>query len=223
MTRFLALLFFLILIMPVRAQQGQAWYPLRADDGSPVANHPVPNDLEADIAGLPGIAVVGNPHGDVTLVEFYDVNCPFCRAAAPDIAALVKADHDLKLVLVPFPVLGIPSIQATRVELALIGTVPAQTFYAFHRNLYAGRGVADGERALATAVALGFDRQKLVAAANTDATTEAMKAHVRLGDRLGLAATPAFVIKSTAIVGYPGPRSLAGIVSAVRRCDKITC
>ncbi|MGA8158195.1 MAG: thioredoxin domain-containing protein, partial [Rhodoplanes sp.] len=100
------------------AQNENSWYPLKADDGSNVVNYRVPVELESRIEALPGVVIVGNPRGDVTLVEFYDLNCPFCRKAARDIASLVKSDDELKLVLVPFPVLGVPSIQAGRVELA---------------------------------------------------------------------------------------------------------
>ncbi|HWE77199.1 MAG TPA: thioredoxin domain-containing protein [Pseudolabrys sp.] len=71
-------------------------------------------EIESQIDKLPGIVSVGNRHGDVTLVEFYDVNCPFCRAASPDIEAMLKSNPELRLILVPLPMLGIPSIQRTR-------------------------------------------------------------------------------------------------------------
>ncbi|HVY59952.1 MAG TPA: thioredoxin domain-containing protein [Xanthobacteraceae bacterium] len=209
-------------LFPLQAG-AQARYPLAADDGSPVANHPIPAGSTSEIVAMPGVIAVGNPRGDVTLVEFYDVNCPYCRKAAAELGELIQTDHGLKLVLVPFPVLGIPSIEASRVELALAAVAPAPTFYRFHRELYAGRGTVDGERALAAAAQLGFDRQKLIPAANTDQITEIMKAHVRLGNALGLAATPSFVLGPTAIVGYPGRESLGKMVQSVRRCGQVTC
>ncbi len=95
--------------------------------------------------------VAANPQGDVTLVEFYDLNCPFCRRASAEIETMVKADPRLRLVLVPFPVLGIPSVLAGRVELAVAKSVPPEKFYEFHRAVYAGRGTIDGQRALAVA------------------------------------------------------------------------
>src|SRR5690348_12851146 len=101
----------ILVLAPFAAQADEGYYPLKADDGETIANHRVPVEIESRIEQTPGIVSVGNPKGDVTLVEFYDVNCPFCRAASPDIAALLKGNPELRLILVPFPVFGIPSIQ----------------------------------------------------------------------------------------------------------------
>ena len=201
----------------------QAPLPIRADDGTLIANHPVSAELEGRIARLPGIVVVGNPEGDVTLAEFYDLNCPYCRKAAADIAEMIRTDRKLRVVLVPFPVLGIPSILAGRVELAVARLAPPQKFYEFHRKIYAGRGVVDGNRALSVARDLGVDERAVLAIANEDTVTETMKAHARLGDALGLAATPSYVIKGVAIVGHPGRKALQSAVRSVRRCGKVIC
>src|SRR6185312_8347845 len=141
----------ILLAVPFVAQADEGYYPIKADDGETIANHRVPVEIESQIEKLPGIVAVGNPHGDVTLVEFYDVNCPFCRAASPDIEEMLKGNPELRLILVPFPVLGIPSIQGTRVELAVARLTSASNFYKFHRMLDADRGVVDGARALAAA------------------------------------------------------------------------
>jgi protein-disulfide isomerase len=204
-----------------RAQDN--WFPLKGDDGAPVSNHRVPVELANEIERLPGIVTLGNPAGDVTLVEFYDLNCPYCRKAAPDIAEIVRADKELKLILVPFPVLSIASIQGSRIEIALAALATPGQFYDFHRKIYAGRGVVDGARTLAVAKDAGFDAKKLTEAADQDQVSEVMKSHVRLGNALGLAATPSFVIKGVAIVGYPGRKALDSIVQSVRRCDNVVC
>jgi protein-disulfide isomerase len=213
----------LVSVAGVRAQNESSWYPLKADDGSDVVNYHVPVELESQIEELPGIVIAGNPHGDVTLVEFYDLNCPFCRTAAPEIATLVKSDDELKLVLVPFPVRGVPSIQAGRVELALARLATPKQFYEFHHRIYEGRGVVDATRALAIAKEMGFPSDQLTKAADDEAVTKAMIAHVRLGNSMGLGATPAFVIKGAAILGYPGGKALAEIVRSIRTCDKVAC
>jgi protein-disulfide isomerase len=213
----------LVLSAPLAAQADDGWYPIKADDGTAIANHRVPVEVESQIEKLPGIVIVGNPHGEVTLNEFYDVNCPYCRAASADIDALVHSNPQLRLVLVPFPVLGIPSIQGTRVELAVARLVPAQKFYAFHRQLDVTRGVVDGNRALAAAKALGLDVAKILKIANEDSLADVMTAHVHLGDALAIAATPGFVIKGVVIVGYPGPKALANVIQSVQRCDNVVC
>jgi protein-disulfide isomerase len=204
-----------------RAMATVAEIPLTGDDGQLVPNHAV--KVLGPIDTLPGVVTVGNPNGKTALVEFYDLNCPYCRIASADIADMVDLDRELKLVLVPFPVLGIPSIAASRVELAVakLGT-PAQ-FYEFHRKVYAQRGVTDGARALEIARGLGLDIEALAKLGDSEEITATMKDHVRLGDSLGLAATPAFIIASVAILGYSGRYRLQAIVDASAACGKIVC
>ena len=117
---------------------------------------------KASAEKLPGAVVAANPKGDVTLVEFYDLNCPYCRRASADVDALIAADKKLQLVLVPFPVLGMPSILAGRVELAVSKTASAGAILSFHRKVYEGRGAIDGQRALAVVRDLKLDEQKIV-------------------------------------------------------------
>jgi protein-disulfide isomerase len=167
--------------------------------------------------------IAANPNGKTTLIEFYDLNCPFCRIASTDIADMVDVDQGLRLVLVPFPVLGIASIAASRVELAVakLGT-PAQ-FYDFHRKIYAQRGTTDGQRALEIAHGLGFDVAALTKLGDSDAVTAIMKNHLMLGNSLGLAATPAFIIAGVAVLGYPGRYRLQALVDAASTCGKVQC
>ena len=204
-----------------RSMQLVSEYPLLNDDGQRLPNHSV--KLAGPIDKLPGVVVAANPAGETTLVEFYDLNCPFCRIASADVADMVAVDPGLRLVLVPFPVLGIASIAASRVELAVAkrGT-PAQ-FYDFHRKIYAQRGTTDGLRALDVARGLGFDERSLTKLGDSDEITKIMKAHVALGDALGLVATPAFIIDGVAILGYPGRDGLQKIVDGSRTCGKVAC
>lgn len=211
-----------LLVVPFAAQ-AEGYYPLPTDDGHAVGNHRVPVEIESRIEKLPGIVVVGNPRGAVTLVEFYDVNCPFCRVASGDIDAMLKTNRELRLVLVPLPVLGVASVQGTRVELAVAKLTSAANFYKFHRLLDTTRGVVDGARALEAAKAIGLDQNKVLALANDDKLAGVMSAHLKLADDLALPATPGFVIKGVAIVGYPGPKAMAAIVAAVEECGAVVC
>ncbi len=213
-----------VIVLSHAAAYGEdAWYPIKADDGTIIANHRVPVELESRIAMLPGVVVLGNPRGEVTLNEFYDLNCPFCRAAEPEVEKLLKTVKELRLVLVPFPVLGIPSIAAGKVELAALQASTPKQFQEFHRRTMLTRGIMDGKRAFAIAQAIGLDDKKVADAANGNRVTEIMISHVRLGNALGIEATPGFVIKGVAINGYPGPKALARIVDSVERCDKVVC
>jgi protein-disulfide isomerase len=213
----------LLLALPSIAVADDGFYPIMADDGTPIANHRVDTSIETEIEKLPGAVIVGNPRGTVTLAEFYDVNCPYCRKASADIEALLKTKRELRLVLVPFPVLGIGSIQGARVELAVARLSSPQTFYKFHRMLDQERGTIDGTRALAVAQKLGLDPAKVMAVGNGDDLGGIMKAHVKLGDDLAIQATPGFVIQGVAIVGYPGAKAMAKLIDAVDKCGAVIC
>jgi protein-disulfide isomerase len=204
-----------------RAMQAVAEFPLMGDDGQRVPNHSV--KLPGPIDRLPGVVVAANPNGKTTLVEFYDLNCPYCRIASADVADMVGVDADLRLVLVPFPVLGINSIAASRVELALAKLGTPQQFFDFHHQVYAQRGMTDGQRALDIATGLGFDPKLLIKTADSDAVTKMMVDHVKLGNALGLAATPAFIIANVALLGYPGRFLLQSVVDAASTCGKVQC
>ena len=208
---------------PLAAAADDGAYPLMADDGTAIANHRITAELEGQIEKLPGVIVVGNSKGKVTLTEFYDLNCPYCRKASADIAALVQGNSELRLMLVPFPVLGIASIQGSRVELAVARMVPAKKFFDYHHRLYAGRGMIDGNRALEVAKAIGLDVGKVTTLANEDSIGAEMVSHVRLGNALAIQATPGFVIKGVAILGYPGKGALQKVIASVQRCDAVMC
>jgi len=204
-----------------RGAAGEAEYHLLGDEGQRLPNHTV--KLLGPIDRLPGVVVVGNAKGKETLIEFYDLNCPFCRVAAADLGEMLKRDSQLRLVLVPYPILGIPSIGAARVELAIAKLGTPEQFYAFHRQVYAQRGTTDGPRALEIAAGLGLNKQNLLALGDSDEITGTMKNLVNLGTALGLEATPSFIVGNLAILGYPGPRALQAMVNAVGTCGKAVC
>lgn len=116
------------------AQQfGPAQFPLKADDGDPISNHALSADEMAQVARLPGLVDAVGPKGNVTVYQFYDLNCPFCREAAADVDKLITGDKALRLVFVPYPVLSMQSVEGARVELAVRELAP-QRFLEFHRN-----------------------------------------------------------------------------------------
>ena len=213
----------LMLAVPAAARADVGEFPIMADDGTPIANHGVAAEVESAIEKLPGVVVAANPKGKVTLSEFYDMNCPYCRKASADIDELVRANSNLRLVLVPFPVLGIPSILAARVEYAVAKLATPQQFYKFHRLVYAGRGTIDDKRAFEAAKAIGLDLEKVREIASADSFGKDMTAHVRLGDALGIQATPGLVIKGVSIVGYPGKAALTKVIASVEKCGAVVC
>jgi protein-disulfide isomerase len=198
-------------------------YPILADDGGRIANFDLTPQMQATIKSLKGQVPVGNLNGDVTLLQFYDLNCPYCREAAADIDAIVRTDQSLRLVFVPYAVLSIQSVQGALIELGAAPMLsPAQNL-DFHHKLYASRGTIDGPRALAAAKDVGLDPQKVAAAGNTEATLDLLRTTAKVGGDAGLAATPAYVIGGVAIVGHPGRKSLEKVIASMRQCKKVVC
>src|SRR5262245_41367672 len=118
---------FVLLALPLVAgaqQFGRAQFPIKADDGDLISNFTLAPEQIAQLAALPGAVSVGGKIGDVTLYQFYDLNCPFCREAAQDVDDLVTSDPALRLVFVPYPVLSAQSIEGARVELAVRQIAP---------------------------------------------------------------------------------------------------
>lgn len=206
-----------------QAQFGPSKYPIKDPDGDLLSNHDIAADTAAQLERLPSAIAVGNPKGDVTLVQFYDLNCPFCREAARDVETLLTSDPRLKLVFVPYPVLSEASVQGGRVEMAFASVATPEQFREFHKRIYAGRGLVDGARALTVARDMGFDPVKLREAGDSDDTTDKLVTHARLAAAMGLVATPSYIIKGVAILGHPGLKPLEKVIAAVRRCGKVVC
>src|SRR5690606_4545676 len=101
-------------------------------------------------------AVLGNPDGKITIVEFFDYNCGFCKHALSDMRDLLKTNPQLRFVLKEFPVLGPDSQQAHVVAMAFKSLEP-EKYAEFHQRLLGGEGRATEESAIKTAVALGAD------------------------------------------------------------------
>lgn len=167
--------------------------------------------------------VLGNPDGDVTLVEFFDYNCGFCKRALVDILALVEADPELRVVLKEFPVLGQSSLEAAQISIAATGKLSPEDAAAFHVELLGTRGQIDGARALAVAQEMGLDPEALRAEMRSDRVRAVLTENMQLADRLGLTGTPAWVVGDGVIFGAVGQARLAEAVANTRTCGSMSC
>jgi protein-disulfide isomerase len=183
----------------------------------------IPVELAGDVLRLPGRITLGNPRGDVTIVEFFDYNCSFCKQSAADIAPLLAGDRDLRYVLVNYAVLGEASIEASRVALGASMQRIQGGYLALHQRLFRLRGRVNATRALDEALALGAEREKLIRDADSRAVTDALVKAVDLGDNLGLVATPAFVAGNEAVVGNLDLAAKRGAIASLRNCEKTNC
>lgn len=167
--------------------------------------------------------IAGNPSGDVTVVEFFDYNCGYCKRTLGDVQALVKADPKVRVLLKEFPVLGPPSVEASRVALAVKQQVNDQRMFEYHAKLLELRGPVNGERALGVAREMGLDMariQKDMAGPEVQAT---LQENAAVADKLGLTGTPAFVIGDEVISGAVGAGPLRQAVTGIRQCGRTEC
>jgi protein-disulfide isomerase len=161
---------------------------------------------------------LGNPQGDVTLVEFFDYNCGYCKRALNDMLTLLKTDPKLKIVLKEFPVLGPGSKEAAEVAVAArMQDKTGKKYLEFHQKLLGARGPADKAHALAAAKDAGFDMARL----EKDMASEEVKAtlaeSLRVAEAIGLNGTPSYVIGSDVVIGAQGYDVLKEKVAAARK------
>jgi len=166
--------------------------------------------------------VIGNPKGDVVMVEFFDYNCGYCKRALSDMFNLVKADPKLKIVLKEFPVLGKSSVDSARVAVAVRMQDPAK-YVEFHRRLLGGRGEATYERALAAAKESGIDMTRLEADLKSPEINATLEESAELSERLAISGTPTYVIADEVVPGAIGFTALKTKIDAVRQCGKTVC
>jgi protein-disulfide isomerase len=144
-----------------------------------------------EIFRSPTSFVAGNPDGDVSVVAFFDYNCPYCRDGAPELKKLVSEDGKVRLVLKELPVLGPDSEDVARIAQAAI----AQGKYLeLHKRLFTERGRATKQKALRIASELGLDAVRLEADMHSPEVEEAIAANQRLADRLQVEGVPFYLV-----------------------------
>jgi predicted DsbA family dithiol-disulfide isomerase len=158
-------------------------------------------------------AWAGNPRGDVTLVVFSDYNCPYCRASVPQIDRLLASDSNIRVVWRELPVLGPGSDQAAAVALA---AAKAGKYVAFHRTLFAG-GHPDQNGVAAAAKGAGLSPAGLIAEGSGPDVQAEIAANLNIARRLGITATPFFIIGNRTHEGALGYDALAAAVAEARR------
>jgi protein-disulfide isomerase len=167
--------------------------------------------------------VVGNPQGDVTMVEFFDYNCGYCKRALSDMMDLMKDDNKLRVVLKEFPVLGPGSVEAAQVAVAArMQDKSGKKYLDFHQRLLGGRGQADKARALAAAKEAGFDMARLERDMASPEVKATIEENMKLAESLGLNGTPSYVVGTDVVVGAVGLPALRDKVKAAR-CATAAC
>jgi protein-disulfide isomerase len=168
--------------------------------------------------------VVGNKAGDVTIVEFFDYNCGYCKRALEDMVTLMKDDPKLKFVLKEFPVLGPGSVEAAQIAVAVrMQDKDGTKYLPFHQKLLATRGQVDGARARAAAKESGIDMAQLERDLKSDEIKATLIESHQLADALGINGTPSYVIGGEVVPGAVGAANLRKHIAAVRKCGSAVC
>ncbi len=179
--------------------------------------------LSSDLSSGPDAFSVGNPDGKITLVEFFDYNCGYCRRSIPDVVRLMKDNPDLKVVLRDFPILSPSSVDAAIVAGAAHRQLSADKFWDFHKALLGNHGLVGKEQAIAAAKALGVDMAQLDKDAADPKVRSAIQHTDSMAKDLNLNGTPTFVIGGDVEVGAVGYDQLQADITNIRKCGKALC
>jgi len=161
-----------------------------------------------------GSPVGGNPKGDVTVVEFFDYRCGYCRKSFPAVVELEKSDPNVRIVFKEFPILGPASLLAARAALAarLQGK-----YFALHKKMMGGEVEISEAGIMGAASKLGLDTDKLRKDMNSPAITEEIQKNNRLASELGITGTPAFIVGNELIPGAIDIDGLRHLVLEARK------
>jgi protein-disulfide isomerase len=167
-----------------------------------------------EILNDPAAPTGGNPAGDVTLVEFFDYNCPYCRRVAPTVTELEEADPDLRLVYKEFPILGPGSQFAARAALA---SRRQGKYVPFHNALMQATDQVTEATVMETAREVGLDTEQLRADMQDPAIQEAIGRNLQLASALGITGTPSFIIGEEVVPGAVDLGTLQSLIAHARR------
>ena len=169
--------------------------------------------LQAEIERNPADPVLGNPHGDVTLVEFFDYQCGYCKQMTGPLFEAADADGNLRLVMKEFPILGQVSVIAARAALA---SREQDAYEAMHIALMNLRGRLTEETIFQTARELGLDVDRLVRDMESPEIDRVIQTVHQLAETLGIRGTPAFIVGGDLVPGAMEPSELYGLITAAR-------
>lgn len=148
----------------------------------------------------PGSSVAGDPNGDITIVEFFDYNCGYCKRGLPEVQKLIQDDKKVRFVFKELPILSKGSEEAARIALA----VKRQgKYWEFHQAMMSNKGQANEASSLKAAEGLGLDMAKLKADMKGAEVTDELEQMKALAKKMGISGTPHFLVGDKSIPGAP--------------------
>lgn len=164
----------------------------------------------------PASWVGGNPEGDITIVEFTDYRCGYCRKAFAEVEELVKSDGNIRFVVKEFPILGEDSVISSRFAIAVRQLHGDEAYKKAHDALITLRGTPDAATLGALAVDLGLEAGPILARMNADEVTAVIAANHAMADKLQISGTPTFVLGDQLLRGYVPLDAMRALVAEER-------
>jgi protein-disulfide isomerase len=162
---------------------------------------------------LPGDIVVGNPNGKITMVEFFDYNCGWCKKSVDEVIKLTEVDKDLRIVLKEFPIFGADSLYGAKAALA---AGKQGKYWEMHVAMFKHEGKITKESADEIAVAQGLDMAKYAVDIDSVEITTLINQNQALAQDLGIGGTPAFIIDEKLVPGYLPLEGLMASIAELR-------
>jgi protein-disulfide isomerase len=172
------------------------------------------SDRHHEIFDDPATPIGGNPQGDVSIVEFFDYRCPYCKQVQPELETLLGQDRNLRFVYKEMPVLGPSSVVAAHAALAarLQGK-----YEAFHNAMMAAKGQISEDVVYRVAGSVGLDLERLKHDMASSEVAQAVKANLALAEALDIHGTPGFVIGDRIIPGAVELDTLKDLIAESRK------
>lgn len=164
----------------------------------------------------PNSWVGGNVDGDITIVEFTDYRCTYCRKAFADVEELVKSDGNIRFIVKEYPILGEESVVSTRFALAVLQLHGGAAYKAAHDGLIALRGSPDAQTLARLAVELGLEPAPILARMSAPEVDAVILANQDLGQKMQISGTPTFVVGGQMLRGYVPLEQMKQIVADER-------
>ena len=170
-------------------------------------------DLYSDAASFIG----GNPDGDVTVVEFLDYRCGYCRKAHAEVTSLIGSDKNIRYIVKEFPILGEDSLTASKFAIAALRTAGPEAYARISAGFYKSfRGDITPDTLGAFATKLGIDPKPILAGMDDPEVMKIIEANHDLASRMQISGTPAFIIGDQMVRGYVPAAQLKAIVEDTR-------
>jgi len=160
--------------------------------------------------------VGGNPDGDITLVEFLDYKCAYCRKAHKEVANLVKTDGNIKLVVKEYPILSEDSYELSRAAVATLQSLGPDAYKKMYNQFIEHNGPVNDQAITFLAKKVGLDGQAIIAQMAQPSVDEHIKRTRALGETLNITGTPTFIFNDQLVRGYVPENSMIDIVAQLR-------